>query len=236
VRTLFVIPARGGSKGLPGKNIKMLNGQPLVMHSIAYARLFAGDADICLTTDSVEIASAAETGGYRVPFLRPPELAGDTAGSYEVIKHALDRYEEKNGSYDRIVLLQPTSPFRKKEFFEEASSLFSTAIDMVVSVQESKANPYFNLFEETETGFLQASKKKEGITRRQDAPPVYEYNGSIYIINKKSLNKYNAFANFEHIVKYVMPPVYGCDIDTASDWMMAEYLLNNNLVTIDGKY
>jgi CMP-N,N'-diacetyllegionaminic acid synthase len=237
MKTLFIITARGGSKGLPGKNIKPLNGKPLIIHSLAYARLFAADADICISTDSDDIAAVAVDYDYQMPFMRPAHLATDTAGSYEVLLHALQHYEALNGTYERVVLLQPTSPFRKQIFFEEAVALFHARLDMVVSVKESKANPYFNLFEQDGgSGYLQASKKAAGITRRQDAPPVYEYNGSLYIINRQCFNRYTSFAQFEKVIKYVMPAEYSCDIDTGADWMMAEYLLNQNLTTIDGKY
>src|SRR5829696_3571135 len=202
MRTLFIIPARGGSKGLPGKNIKMLNGHPLIVHSLQFARLFAEDKDICVTTDAEEIATALLPYNYQVPFYRPAHLSNDTAGMHEVIRHAVAHYEGLNGRYDRVVLLQPTSPFRKKSFLDEAFSLFHEGTDMVVSVKESKANPYFNLFEENASGYLELSKKS-GVKRRQDAPAVYQYNGCIYIINRNSLERYDAIASFQHVVKYI---------------------------------
>ena len=223
MKKLFVIPARGGSKGIPGKNIKPLDGKPLIEYSLDFARQFAADGDICLTTDSKEIGETALKQGYKIPFLRPAHLASDTAGSYEVLLHAVEAYEQKGKSYDAIILLQPTSPFRKKEHLEQALKLFNSDVDMVVSVKESEANPYYNLFERNGSGFLK--KSKEGnYERRQDCPPVFQYNGSIYVINIASLKKAN-LNRFEKILGFEMPPEFSIDLDTPLDWMIAESLV-----------
>jgi CMP-N,N'-diacetyllegionaminic acid synthase len=219
---LFIIPARGGSKGIPGKNIKPLCGKPLIHYSLEYARLFVNDDDICVTTDSEEIANSVAELGYQVPFLRPKELATDTAGSYEVILHALSYYELKK-RYDVVVLLQPTSPFRKKLDLEEALKLFKPEIDMVVSVKLSEANPYYNLFEVNDKGFMKKSKEGNFETR-QECPRVYQYNGSLYIFNPISVKNSNINA-FEKIVKYEMPLPYSLDLDTPEDWKLAECIM-----------
>ncbi|MGB8192550.1 MAG: acylneuraminate cytidylyltransferase family protein [Chitinophagaceae bacterium] len=224
MKKLIVIPARGGSKGIPGKNIKTLNGKPLIHYSLDYARQFADDEDICITTDSTEIGDSVRQMNYELPFLRPAELATDTAGSYEVLRHALNFYTEQGKNYDALVLLQPTSPFRKNKHLKEALALFNEGIDMVVSVSESSANPYYNLFEQDEEGFLHISKGSGGFLRRQDVPPVYEYNGSIYVINVKSLLTHVSFAGFSKVVKYAMEPEYSIDLDTPADWNYAEFL------------
>lgn len=228
MRLLFIIPARGGSKGIPGKNIKPLNGKPLIQYSIEYARLFAGDTDICLSTDSDSIANAAMDIGLQVSYHRPPELATDTAGSYEVLQHALAYYEKTGTRYDAVVLLQPTSPIREKFHLEEALKLYDSSLDMVVSVQLSAANPYYNLFEEDKNGCLHISKGEGLYTRRQDLPPVYAYNGSIYIINPVSLHEKPSFRSFDRTRKYVMDEKYSVDIDTPQDWAFTEYLLQKN--------
>ncbi len=222
-KTLFIIPARGGSKGIPGKNIKLLNGKPLIRYSIDYARSFTSDENICVTTDDYLIINSVEEYGLKIPFIRPSYLATDTAGTYEVLIHALNYYKDAGITYEKIVLLQPTSPFRNPEHFIAANSLFSTEVDMVVSVSETKANPYYNLFEENAQGFLCKSKPSNFI-RRQDCPPVYEYNGSIYIINAKSL-RLKKINQFETVIKYVMPLEYSIDLDTPFDWKIAELLL-----------
>jgi N-acylneuraminate cytidylyltransferase len=219
---LYIIPARGGSKGIPGKNIKMLGGKPLICHSIEIARQLAKDEDICVTTDDSLIIAEVEKMGLHVPFVRPAELATDTAGSYEVILHALHFFEKQGKVYDAIVLLQPTSPFRKPEFVKEAIALYNNSIDQVVSVVETKSNPYYILFEEDSNGFLQKSKQGN-FTRRQDCPKVYEYNGSIYVMNVNSLKKKN-IGQFNKVVKYVMEAKWSIDLDTPLDWEFAEFL------------
>jgi N-acylneuraminate cytidylyltransferase len=224
MNTIFLIPARGGSKGLPGKNIKPLNGVPLIFYSIDVARKFTNDSNICVSTDDTNIKNLVEKGrNLKVPFLRPSELATDSAGTYEVLIHALDFYEmQMNKKYDAIVLLQPTSPFRTKKDVENALQLFNpNQHDMVVSVLETKANPYFTLFEENQKGFLQPSKKSN-YTRRQDCPKVYEYNGAVYIINVKSLRDMK-INEFTRIKKSLMDKENSLDIDTPFDWEIAEY-------------
>jgi CMP-N,N'-diacetyllegionaminic acid synthase len=228
-RKLFVIPARGGSKGIPGKNIKPLAGKPLIHYSLEYARQFADDEDICVTTDSSDIEDAVNKLDYKVPFTRSAQLATDDAGTFDVLKHALAFYENEERNYEVIVLLQPTSPFREKFHFEQAWDLFQPGTDMVVSVKEATSNPYYNLFEENHDGCLQVSKGKGNFSKRQDVPTVYEFNGSIYIINAETLKRSNSFADFKRIVKYVMSEEYSIDLDTPGDWWYAEAISSKML-------
>jgi N-acylneuraminate cytidylyltransferase len=221
--TLFLIPARGGSKGIPNKNTKPLCGKPLIHYSVEYARLFTKDENICLSTDDEKIRNCAKEIGLEVPFVRPEIYATDTASSFEVMKHALDFYQSKN--YQKLILLQPTSPFREKHHLEEAMLCFDEKTDVVVSVYEVKNNPYFNLFEENQNEYLQISKGDGKIMRRQDCPPVYAFNGSIYIFNIKSLQTSQSFKDLAHIRKYVMPEKYSIDLDTPADWAYADYFL-----------
>jgi len=222
---LIIIPARGGSKGVPKKNIKLLNGKPLINYTIEAARKVFDDAIICITTDSQEIKDVVEnTTGLKVPFLRPDTLATDNAGTYEVLLHAIDFYEKQGYIADTLILLQPTSPFRTNKHIEEAMQLFSEKIDMVVSVKETKSNPYYILFEENQDGFLSKSKESN-FTRRQDCPPVWEFNGALYIINVKSL-KNGRLDSFQKITKYVMNEMDSVDIDTMFDWKLSELILN----------
>lgn len=229
MKTLFVITARGGSKGIPGKNIKPLGGKPLLHYAIEQARALAADDDICLSTDDIAIAESAMRVGLNIPFMRPEALSTDTAGSYEVLLHALNHYEQTGRQYDALVLLQPTSPFRTAKQIGEAMQLFSPDVDMVVSVTNSKANPYYNLFEENAQGFLHRSKPGNYV-RRQDAPPVYEYNGAIYVINTASL-KALPIAAFERVRKYEMDAVSSLDLDTPLDWDFAEFLIERKIVS-----
>lgn len=227
---LFLITARGGSKGLPGKNIKPLKGKPLLWYTIDFARQFTSDLNICLSTDSDEIISVANEKGLKVPFKRPDFLSTDSASSYDVIMHALNYYKEKGIFYNSIVLLQPTSPFRKKEFLDEMLSSYSESIDMVVSVKECHDNPYFSMFEDDELGYL--TKSKSGLfTRRQDAPKVYAYNGSIYLINVASLYMSN-ISDFKKIKKYLINDFFSLDIDNQLDWILAEALVDSEYLKI----
>lgn len=223
--TLVIIPARGGSKGLPGKNTKLLNGKPLIYYTIDAAREVVDDHDICLSTDNPGIAKLAENYGLQVPFIRPDELATDDAGTYEVLLHALEFYQKTGRKYNTIILLQPTSPIRKGHHIKEALSLYSRDLDMVVSVKETGSNPYYVLFEENENGFLEHSK--EGLfSRRQDCPKVWEYNGAIYIINRYAL-QHSKLNEFKRIRKYVMDNLSSHEIDDELDWLVAENILKN---------
>lgn len=224
MRTLVIIPARGGSKGIPHKNIKPLAGKPLIEYTIDVARQVADDCDICVSTDDWDIINLVEKYGLKVPFVRPAHLATDTAGTYEVLLHALEFYESNGVFYDNILLLQNTSPFRKAEHVKEALALYNNDIDMVVSVTEVSANPYYNCFEEDENGYLHISKGDGSLTRRQDAPKCWEYNGAIYVINPESLKKM-PLGKFTKRVKYVMDKIYSVDLDTPSDWIIAEAII-----------
>jgi N-acylneuraminate cytidylyltransferase len=222
--TLVLIPARGGSKGVPGKNIKILGGKPLIQHTIDAARELFADDQILVSTDDPKIKAVVEATGLTVPFLRPAELATDTAGSHEVMLHALDYYENSQGPVDRLVLLQPTSPFRTAKHIEEALALYDDTMDMVVAVKETQANPYYVLREEDDQGWLQPSKPVVA-TRRQDVPTVYEINGAIYIIKVAALRQAK-LSDFKKVKKYVMDERSSHDIDTPLDWAFAEVLLS----------
>jgi CMP-N,N'-diacetyllegionaminic acid synthase len=219
MKTLYLVTARGGSKGIPGKNIKPLAGKPLIHYSLEYARLFAEDKDICLSTDSEEIIKVAEQIGYKTPFIRPDYLAADSSGSYGVIVHALNHYKEQGENFDNIVLLQPTSPLRLKRHLDEAMDLYSESIDMVVSVEETHL---YHFYEEKEGLLIPFGRV---YTRRQDAPVLYRHNGSIYIFNTKSIENHAEFNEFTRVRKYVMPENFSIDIDTPEDWKKAEYFI-----------
>lgn len=224
MKILVIIPARGGSKGIPHKNIKPLDGKPLIYYTIDVARQIVSDEDICVSTDDQEIINCVEDYGLKVPFVRPVELASDTAGTYEVLLHALDFYEKQGKNYDVVLLLQNTSPFRTANQVKDALMLYRPDIDMVVSVKECPANPYYNVFEEDQQGYLHVSKGDGTIFRRQDAPKVFEYNGAIYIMNAATL-KTTHMHKMQRRVKYVMDDYSSFDLDTMWDWQMAEALI-----------
>lgn len=229
MRPLIIIPARGGSKGIPKKNIKSFNGKPLIYHTIDVARQITIDKNICVSTDDNEIIKIVEDYKLKVPFVRPKELATDVAGTYEVLLHALNFYEQHGQYFDCIILLQNTSPFRNINHIKDALNLYSNDIDMVVSVRETSVNPYYNCFEEDEFGFLYTSKGAGNYTRRQDVPKAYEYNGAIYIINPLSL-KARSLNKFTKIKKYLMDDIHSVDLDSMMDWKFAEFLIKDGFI------
>lgn len=224
MKFLAIIPARGGSKRLPGKNIRMLEGKPLIQYTIDVARACFDDKDICVSTDDSRIAHAVENIGLAVPFLRPAEYATDVARSEDVIFHALNFYREKGMQYDAVVLLQPTSPLRTTKHIKEAVDLYNAEVDMILSVKETDANPYFVLYEENEGGYLEKSKPGN-FSRKQDVPKVYEANGALYVINIDSLESHGTLLKFKRVKKYLMDKVYSVDIDDELDWIVCETIL-----------
>ena len=228
-KCLIVIPARGGSKGIPKKNIKLLAGKPLIYYSIDLARLINKDTDICVSTDDDEIINIVQDYGLDIPFKRPKNIANDSESTYSVLCHALNYYENLGKTYDAIIKLQPTSPFRRSIHLEEALKIFNNDVDMVVSVKETGSNPYYVLFEEDKNGFLHKSKNGK-YTCRQSCPKVWEFNGSIYVINTNSLKQYSSFNEFNKIIKYTMNDFFSVDIDTPFDWVIAETLIKNKKI------
>jgi len=223
MKPLIIIPARGGSKGVPRKNIKLLKGIPLIHYTIKAAQKLFDNALICVSTDDEEIKKVAEQTSLVVPFLRPKELASDSSGTYEVLMHAIEHFANNGYEADTLILLQPTSPFRTSSHIEEALKIYSNEIDMVVSVKETPSNPYYVLFEEDENGFLKKSKDANFI-RRQDCPKVWEYNGAIYIININSLKK-KTLNKFTKVRKFIMDDFSSHDIDTLFDWEIAKTII-----------
>jgi CMP-N,N'-diacetyllegionaminic acid synthase len=227
MKILYLIPARAGSKGLPNKNIKLLNNKPLIAYSIefALANIKSGD-ELCISTDDENVIEISEKLGVKVPFKRPHNLSSDTASTYDVIKHAINHYEQKGLTFDAVMLLQPTSPFRNAEDFKNVVERFDSDCEMSVSVKESKENPYFTLFEENEKGLLVKSKTGS-FERRQDCPKVYAFNGSIYLIRVSAIvsKKINELSR---IKKVIMPDSRSIDIDTMADWILAEHYMNLN--------
>lgn len=238
LKPLFIIPARGGSKGIPHKNIVDLAGRPLIAYSIEAALgALAGCHDqsderrIVVSTDSPEIAEVAEKEGIKVPFLRPAELSTDKSGSREVILHAMDWADSAGIDYNCVVLLQPTSPFRRAEHVLGAMQLFPPGeTDMVVSVCEASSNPYYNCFETDKEGFLHISKGDGLITRRQDAPKAWEYNGAVYVINPQSIRKMPLGA-FPLRIPYEMSREDSVDIDSPLDLTVARALMQARQVS-----
>lgn len=220
-KILYIIPARGGSKGIPYKNIKLLVGKPLIYYSIDVARKLTTDENICVSTDDIKIIKLVESYGLKVPFIRPAYLATDEATTNDVLLHAIDFYEKKGINYDIIVLLQPTSPLREASQVKEALKQYTDDLDMVVSVKESHAAAV--ICQENEDGFVELSLNKTG-EQRQKVNTYYEYNGAIYVINIERL-KEKSLSGFTRKKKYVMDEKFSLDIDQINDFYLAEFYL-----------
>lgn len=228
MNTLFLIPARGGSKGISHKNIKLLAGKPLIKYSIDIARQLTDDENICVSTDDTKIKDVVNSMGLSVPFLRPDYLASDTASTNDVIVHALNFYKEQGVIYDIIVLLQPTSPFRRVEDVKACLTLFNNNLDMVTTVKKSFVSAV--LCNEDENGYLQMTFGANAV-RRQDAKEFFEYNGAVYVINANAIIQ-KGLAGFTKRVKYVMPEINSIDIDTITDWYIAESLIEKKVIEL----
>lgn len=222
---LVVIPARGGSKGLPGKNIKNLCGKPLISYSIDVARAITIDDNICVSTDDQKIIDVVEKYGLHVPFVRPIELASDTASTNDVLLHAIKFYEDKGKMFNKILLLQPTSPLRTVEQVKEALTLYRDDIDMVVSVTKSHAPAV--LCNDNDEGFVNLVYNKHA-GGRQSLPAFYEFNGAIYVINVEAL-KLKGLGGFDKRIKYVMSKETSIDIDDIYDFMLIEAIKRNKI-------
>ena len=225
--SLIIIPARGGSKGIPRKNIKDFCGRPLIHYSIDVARKIAPDSHIILSTDDEEIREVGRMTGLAIDYVRPVELGGDKVGSREVILDAMDYADRKGIIYNKVVLLQPTSPLRKVEDVEGCIALFSDDTDMVVSVTEAACNPYYDCFETDPDGSLQISKGDGYFTRRQDAPKAWQYNGAVYVTNPDSIRRM-PMGEFPRRIPFEMPKSRSVDLDTPVDWIIAENIMNSH--------
>lgn len=227
---IAIIPARRGSVGIPRKNIKLLNGKPLIQYTIEAAQEVFQPEEIIVSTDDEEIKEYVETLGVKVPFLRPYHLSTETAGMREVILHAVQSVESKGNYPKSVVLLQPTSPLRTAENIYGAIDVYKqeSGLDMVASVKEARSNPYYVLKEENNNGYLETSKKGVFV-RRQDCPKVWELNGAVYVINVESLKRLS-FNEFSKVKKYVMDEESSHDIDEQIDWELAEIYLRKRMI------
>jgi len=222
---LLLIPARGGSKGIPRKNLSLLGGLPLIAWTIKEA-LASKTGRVIVSTDCEEIADAARQAGAEVPFLRPAELAADDTPSFDVAAHAVNWWRENNGAWpETLVLLQPTSPFRSAEDISAGAKLLeSSSAPAVVAVCEARSHPYLS----RKIGpdgvleyFLEGSEKA---SRRQDFPAAYQVNGALYVIRTQVLLAEKSFQP-RGTRAYVMPPERSLDIDSAADLRQAEWQL-----------
>ncbi|MBZ9787835.1 acylneuraminate cytidylyltransferase family protein [Psychroflexus sp. CAK57W] len=230
MRVLGIIPARGGSKGIPGKNIKTLGGKPLLYHTIDAAKESRLLSQVILSSDDAEIIDLAKSVGLEVPFVRPAHLATDQSGSLEVVQHALNFFVEKGEVFDAVCLLQPTTPFRESGSIDKAIQKFAeNSFDSLISVREVPAefNPHW-VFEADEKACLQiATGENEIIKRRQDLPKAYFRDGSIYLTKTDVLLKQHSLYG-KRIGYIVSKGERFVNLDTPEDWIKAEKMLNEN--------
>lgn len=230
---LITICARGGSKGVEGKNIRMLSGKPLIYYTIKQAKDWGKAKHIVVSTDSKKIAQLAKTYGAEVPFLRPPSLATDTADKMAAIRHALKSAEEIFGEkYDLVMDLDVTAPIRKIRDLDNAYKLFlQKKPKTLFSVIPSRRNPYFNMVEETDEKVKLC--KAGSFIRRQDAPKVYDMNASIYIYNREYLlDEKNSSPISDNSIILIMDEISRTDIDTELDFKFIEFLVKENIINL----
>ena len=223
-RTIATICARGGSKGLPRKNVLPFGGVPLLAHSIQQALACPLIDGVYVSTDDDEIADIARRYGAEVPYRRPAELASDTAAKIPAIEHLVRHLEAQGAVIGTVVDLQPTSPLRSQADLVAAIALAGRA-DLVVTVTEPSHNPYYTLVESDPDGSLRLSKPTD-FARRQDAPAVWGLNGSIYVWSRAGL-AHAADAGFWAVsmLPSPMPRERSVDIDNALDFELAEWFL-----------
>jgi CMP-N,N'-diacetyllegionaminic acid synthase len=229
MKNLCIIPARSGSKGVPGKNTRPLNGKPLLQYTFDAAKDSKQIDRIILSTDCAVIASLAEAAGIDVPFIRPAELAQDDTPMLAVIQHAYEHSLSIGEVYDNIILLQPTCPFRIPGLVDNCidSFLHKTADSLVtVKAVPHEYNPHW-VFEANEEGLLQISTHDEQIIpSRQQLPQAYVRDGSVYIFKASNLQQYNSIYG-KRIAYFEMSNTYHVNIDSPADWNRAEWMVQS---------
>ena len=220
--------ARGGSKGVPGKNMRLLAGKPLIVYAIETALASKLIDRVIVSTDNAEIAAVAQQYGAEVPFMRPQELARDDSPEWLAWQHAIRTMESAQGGLKIVVFvcIPPTSPLRAVEDVEACIvTLLDSDADLVITVKPAERNPYFNMVVLDEAGYAQLALPSEvAIHHRQDAPPVYDITTVTYAARPEFV--LNARSMFEGKVKAVVVPAgRALDIDTELDFKFAEFLL-----------
>ena len=226
-KILAIIPARGGSKEIPGKNIKELNGKPLMAYTIEEALKCPEIDRVVVSTDSKEIAQVAEKSGAEVPFMRPAQLAADTSKTIDAVWDALDRLEE---DYEYVVLLQPTSPLR---LAEDITGAIQKAVETgkdVVSVSKVQDPPVL-MRQMDENGELTPLLTEGSTVRRQDMKPWYRVNGSVYVNKVERLTKTTSFN--DNPAGYEIPRERSLDIDEPEDFELASYYLGKRILVLE---
>lgn len=240
-RVLAVIPARGGSKGLPGKNIRPLLGKPLLAHSVALASMLGSTVRCIVSTDDADIAAAAVAAGADVPFIRPAELANDTAPMSVVLRHALAAMEDIDGApYDMVLLLDPTSPTRTPELVNQAIQTLSVneELDGVVAVSEPFFNPAWVGVKPVSEGSLELQRYSPdgtGVVRRQDVSRFLRINGSFYVWRAEFIRRLEKSWFDEGRHGYVeIPETHAFSIDDEKEFRLVEAVVTAGLAPLPG--
>ncbi|WP_194767995.1 cytidylyltransferase domain-containing protein [Tamlana sp. I1] len=232
MKILAVIPARGGSKGVPNKNIKKLGKKPLIQYTTDVAVLSKYISKLIVSSDDDAIIAFVKSLGVAAPFKRPAKLATDKAATLPVIQHVLEFLMAQGETFDAVCILQPTSPFRTTTFLDAALEQFmASKTDSLVSVQEvpHEYNPHWTFKVNDKNQLSIATGDETIISRRQDLPKAYHRDGSIYITKTEVLLKQNSL--YGNSINYIESPKSSyINIDTMADWERAEEMIQNNLV------
>jgi CMP-N-acetylneuraminic acid synthetase len=224
--SVALICARGGSKGVPGKNVKTLAGRPLIAWAVDVARRVTRVSRVIVSTDSVEIADAARQAGAEVPFLRPAHLAADDSPEWLVWRHALEYLQSTDSMPDALLVVPPTAPLRSVSDLDRCLDLYGLGeADIVITVTEAHRSPYFNMIKLNVDGSVGlVSPLPNSIVRRQDAPVVYDMTTVGYVARPRFVIECDGI--FEGRVKHVyVPRERALDIDTTLDFRIAECLI-----------
>ncbi|WP_425639505.1 cytidylyltransferase domain-containing protein [Algoriphagus yeomjeoni] len=226
---LATICCRGGSKGVPNKNLRLMHGIPLIGHTIVQAQQSELITDLIISTDSQQIADAAKEFGAKVPFFRPDDLASDTASKWPVFIHALEFYEKEYGvEVEYLVDLDVTVPLKTPQDIDGAIQLAldNPSTEVVITGYEPERNPYFNMMEIREDGLAEIVKKSEKpIVRRQDAPDVYSLSPAAFVIKKSALYNYPHWSKAPCRI-FPIPRERAIDIDSLLDFELVEFLMS----------
>jgi CMP-N,N'-diacetyllegionaminic acid synthase len=227
MRVLCIIPARGGSKGIPGKNIKLLNGKPLLAYTAEIALQSKHLSEVILSSEDPVVIGVAKALGIKVPFVRPTELALDDTPTIDVLVHALQWFENQNSLFDAVCLLQVTSPFRTVAFLDKAITKFiDSGCDSLISVQKvpHEYNPHWTFEVNPEGNLKIATGEEKIISRRQELPEAYHRDGSIYITKTEVLLQQRSLYGKSTTFIESSSEFY-VNIDTVNDWEKAEQMI-----------
>ena len=230
MRVLGLIPARGGSKGVPRKNIRILGGKPLLQYTAETARAARLLSRVVLSTDDEEIAEIGRRCNLEVPFMRPPELAADATPSLLVVRHALEWRGSRGDLFDAVCLLQPTHPFRQPGDIDACIALLGeSGADSVVTVLPvpPEYNPHWVFFRGPDGALRLSTGESTPIPRRQDLPPAFHREGSVYVTLRDVVLKEGSLFG-DRVIGYPVDPGKSVNIDTQDDWVRAENLLRGS--------